>query len=781
MNRVRLGKRLCRPCVALVRTARTEAVLLAVTAAALTAGGVLWLAGAPRPADLCWALGTVAAVVPAVGWVLAALRRGRAGVDVIAVVALGGTLAVGEYLAGALIALMLATGRALEAAARRRASRDLRALLEHAPRTARRRTADGVLTVPLAEVAVDDLLVVGPGEVVPVDGRVVGPTAVLDESVLTGEPLQVRRPAGQPVRSGVVNAGTAFELRATATERDSTYAEIVRLARQAGAESAPVVRLADHYAAWFLPLSLAVAGLAWSVTGDAVRAVAVLVVATPCPLLLAAPVAIVSGLSRASRLGVVIRDGGALENLGRARTLLLDKTGTLTGGRPRVLDVSAAPGWKPAEVLRLAASIDQYSPHVLARAVVHAARERGLRLSASTDVSEEPGRGAIGTLDGHRLTVGRLLSRAAKPPWVRAADNRAVLDGAAVAWLTVDGRAVGAVLLRDPLRHDAPRTLRRLRAAGIERLVMLTGDRTEPAHEIGTVLGLDDVRAELAPADKVAAVRAERRSAVTVMVGDGVNDAPALAAADVGVAMGARGSTASSEAADIVLTTDRVDRLADAVGIAVRSRRIAVQSALGGMALSLAAMAAAAFGLLPPAAGALLQEGIDVAVILNALRALRVDRATRPVLQPATEALIHRFAAEHHDLQDTLEAVRTAADSLSDGMGPESLAAVREAHRLLTERLLPHEYAEEHQLYPALAATLGGPEATATMSRAHAEIERLARRVTTHLALAETSGALAPEQLDDLRACLYGLHSVLRLHFTQEEENYFSLAHEVMP
>ncbi|GAB7028749.1 heavy metal translocating P-type ATPase [Streptomyces sp. NPDC021749] len=755
---------------------RLEPLLLAVTAAALLAGGIAWLTGAAGLADLFWGLGTLSAVVPAVGWVLAALRHRRAGVDLIAVLALVGTLAVHEYLAGALIALMLATGRTLEAAAQRRASHDLRALLEHAPRSARRRTGAGVATVPLAEIAVGDLLVVGPGEVVPVDGRVASAAAVLDESVLTGESLQIERARDELVRSGVVNAAGAFELRATATEQDSTYAGVVRLARQAGAESAPVVRLADRYAVWFLPLSLAVAGLAWLISGSAVRAVAVLVVATPCPLLLAAPVAIVSGLSRASRLGVVIRDGGALENLGRARTLLLDKTGTLTRGRPRVLDVIAAPDGKPAEVLRLAASLDQYSPHVLAQALVDTARERGLALSVPTGVTEEPGRGATGNVDGHRTSVGRMGTATARPDWAKAVDTRALLDGAAVAWLTVDGHPAGAVLLRDPLRHDAPRTLRHLRAAGINRLLMLTGDRAAPAHEVAAVLGLDDVRAELGPADKVAAVRAERERAVTVMVGDGVNDAPALAAADIGVAMGARGSTASSEAADIVLTTDRVDRLADAVAIAQRARRIAVQSALGGMLMSLAAMGVAAFGLLPPAAGALLQEGIDVAVILNALRALGTDQATRPALTPAAEALIHRFAAEHDDLQDVLDAVRDAAGCLSDGSGPAALAAVEETHRLLTERLLPHEYAEEHELYPALAPTLGGPEATATMSRAHTEIERLSRRIATHLQLAHAGGGLSAEQLDDLRSCLYGLNTVLRLHFTQEEENYFSLA-----
>jgi heavy metal translocating P-type ATPase len=752
--------------------------LLAITAAALVAGGVAWLAGARTVADACWAVGTVVAIVPSVVWVVAALRRGRAGVDLIAVLALAGTLAVGEYLAGALIALMLATGRWLDAAAERRASHDLRALLEHAPRFARRRTEGGVEQVPLAEVAVGDLLVVGPGDVVPVDGAVQGGPAVLDESVLTGESLQVEHLDGETVRSGAVNAGAAFDLRAAATEQDSTYAEIVRLARQAGAETAPVIRLADRYAAWFLPLSLAVAAVAWMVSGSAVRAVAVLVVATPCPLLLAAPVAIVSGLSRAAREGVVIRDGGALELLGRARTLLMDKTGTLTTGRPRVIDVAAAPGHHPVEVLRLAASVDQFSPHVLAHAITEEARARGLALDEPADMSEEPGRGTAGRIAGRWITVGRLPADQvqALAPWARAVDNRARLDGAAVAWVTVDDEPAGAVLLRDPLRYDAPRTLRRLRASGITRLVMLTGDRPEPAREVAAVLGLDDVAAQQSPADKVGAVRAERDRAVTVMVGDGVNDAPALAAADIGVAMGARGSGASSEASDVVLTTDHVDRLADAVAIAVRSRRIAVQSALGGMLLSLAAMVAAAFGLLPPAAGALLQEAIDVAVILNALRALRLAEAARPAVEPATAELIHRFAAEHDDLKEVVEAVRDTADLLSADADGRTLDALESLDRLLTERLLPHEHAEEHELYPALAPTLGGPEATATMSRAHTEIDRLAHRLDTHLALARAQGGVQPDQLDDLRACLYGLHTVLRLHFTQEEENYFSLA-----
>ncbi|MGP0079317.1 HAD-IC family P-type ATPase, partial [Mycobacterium sp.] len=422
-----------------------EPVLVAVTVGALAAGGIAWLAGWHRVADGCWIAGTVVAVAPAVVWVLAALRRGRVGVDLIAVLSLIGTLLVGEYLAGALIAVMLAGGRALEATAERRASHDLRALLEHAPRFARRRVGSAVSVIALDEVVVDDLLVVGPGEVVPVDGRIAGAAAVLDESVLTGEPLQVERGVGEPVRSGVVNAGSAFEMHATATATDSTYAHIVQLAAQAGAQNAPVVRLADRYAAWFLPLTLLVAGGAWLASGSPVRAVAVLVVATPCPLLLAAPVAIVSGLSRASRHGVVIRSGGALENLGHATTLVMDKTGTLTMGRPVVIDVAAAPGSDAIEILRLTASVDQLSPHVLAEAIVTEALRRGLRLSLPTQVVEEAGRGVTATIDDQRIHVGKLATDTASAEWARAAVNRALLDNAAIAWVCIDGRPAGAV------------------------------------------------------------------------------------------------------------------------------------------------------------------------------------------------------------------------------------------------------------------------------------------------------------------------------------------------
>lgn len=749
--------------------------LLAVTLAALAAGGIAWLLGATAVADGCWIAGTVVALGPAIWWVIAALRTGRIGVDILAVLSLAGALAVGEYVAGALVGVMLATGQALDAAAERRATKDLRALLDRVPHTARRRVGGDVEVVGLDVIAVDDIVIVGPGEVLPVDGLVLSESAVLDESALTGEAAHVRRDRDEAVRSGVVNAGGGLELRATATAADSTYAGIVALAKQAAAESAPVVRIADRLAGWFVPAALAVAGLAWLLSGTAQRAVAVLVVATPCPLLLAAPVAIVSGLSRTSRIGVLVRGGGALETLGRASTLVLDKTGTLTTGRPRGTDVAVAPGWTVDAVLGLAASADQLSPHILAAAIVAEARLRGVPLRVPTDVSEQAGTGVSAVVDGRRVAVGNLDLDDALPDWAAGVLSRASLDAAVVAWVRVDGDLAGAILLTDPLRPDAPRTLRRLRAAGMTRLVMLTGDRPAPARQIGTVLGLDEVAAQQTPADKVAKVRAEREKAVTAMVGDGVNDAPALAAADVGVAMGARGSTASSEAADIVLTADRLDRLADAKLIARRSRRIAVQSAGVGMGLSLVAMGFAAAGWLPPAAGALLQEGIDLAVILNALRALGGDHTGPPPLSHDAEQLVARFSAEHDRMRDDLSVLRDAAQQIGAG-DPSALDSLRAADTFLQQTLLPHEDAEDSALYPELARPLGSAEATATMSRMHAEIHRLAQRVHTHLDVADENGGVRAEQTDDLLACLYGLYALLCLHFVQEEENFFVLA-----
>ena len=476
-------------------------------------------------------------------------------------------------------------------------------------------------------MAVGDLLMVAPGEVVPVDGTVATTSAVLDESALTGESLPVECAPGEAVRSGALNAGGPFDLRTTTRAADSAYAGIIRLVSQAQSEPAPFVRLADRYALWFLAVTLIAAGAAWAAAGSS-RAVAVLVVATPCPLVLAAPVAFVAGLSLSARRGVVVKGGGVLERLARCTTLLLDKTGTLTSGRP-VLAATIPAGSLPAKaVLTYAASLDQVSPHVLAGAIVRAATERGCDLVLPTDVQEVAGRGVRGVVDGHRVTVGKAawVGVTDAPPWLRAARRKARLDGALTVFVGVDDEPAGVLVLNDPIRSDAGRTLRTLRRAGINRIVMVTGDRAEVAETVGTYIGVDTVLAERSPDEKLEEVRLERLRAPTVMVGDGVNDAPALALADVGVAMGARGATASSEAADAVLTVDRIDRLGETRVIAARTRRIALQSVLVGMAMSLAAMGVAAVGLLPAVWGALLQEGIDVAVIVNALRVLR----TRP-------------------------------------------------------------------------------------------------------------------------------------------------------
>jgi len=767
--------------MARIRRSSETAFLVAATIG-LGLGGALHLFGADGAAHALWAATTVLGVVPAAWWVFDAARHRRLGVDVMAVLALIGTLLTGEYLAGAVVTVMLASGRALEARASARARKELRALVDRAPRTANRLLDDGTIeTVPLAQIARGELVLVKPGEVVPVDGMVEHAGAIVDESALTGEPLPVERAVGDVVRSGTVNAGGPFELRATTSADESTYAGIVRLVAEAQASSAPFVRLADRYAGAFLVVSLAIAGAAWAASGELVRAVAVLVVATPCPLILAAPVAIVSGLSRAARRGVVVKGGGALEQLARSTVLLFDKTGTLTTGRPalgEIITAGGTGGTPPDEVLRLAASVDQVSPHVLAAAVVRAARARGLDLVLPTDVEEVAGHGVQGTVDGHVVRVGK-AGWVASPPsarWVRSVRRRADLDGSMTVFVEIDGTVAAALLVADPIRPDATRTIRRLRRDGIRRVVMVTGDREETAQTVGSVIGVDEVLAERSPAEKVEAVRLEQRSGPTIMVGDGINDAPALALADVGVAVGARGSTASSEAADVVLTVDRLERLGEALVVARRSRRIALQSVVAGIGMSLAAMVAAAFGLLPPTWGALLQEVIDVAVILNALRALREGtRIAR--LDEEEAALTRRFSAEHRVLRPDISRIRTVADALGTVPPGEALAMVREVERFLVEDVGPHEAAEDATLYPILARVLGGNDPTATMSRAHVEIAHQIRRLGRVLDEIDPSG-LEEDDVLELRRLLYGLHAILELHFAQEEEGYLSLADE---
>jgi cation transport ATPase len=534
--------------------------------------------------------------------------------------------------------------------------------------------------------------------------------------------------------------------------------------------------MADRYALAFLPLTLAISATAWAVSGDPVRALAVLVVATPCPLILAAPVAMMSGISRAAQRGVVMKGGASLEALGQARVLLFDKTGTLTMGRPVVTEVIAAEGSDAAEISRLAASLDQLSPHVLAAAIVQAAHGRGAPLVFPEDVTEEPGGGIRGRVDGHLVGIGKvdwLTPGVTAPVWARRLRRRTAFEGAINVFVAIDGALAGAFVLDDPVRPDTARTLRDLRRAGIERIVMVTGDHADVAETVGAAVGVDEVLAERSPADKVEAVRAEREWGSTIMVGDGVNDAPALAVADVGVAMGARGSTASSEAADVVLVVDRLDRLAEALRIARRARGIALQSMLAGMGMSVAAMVVAALGWLPPTAGALLQEAIDVTVILNALRALG-GYGLRTIAPAAETALSQRFQAEHGELLPVVHQVRTVADRLDAQTPAQSLADVRGVHRFLVDQLMPHEMAEERDFYPLIAKLLGGDDPTGTMVRAHVEIAHLTR-VLGQLVEDLPPDGPSDEDLPELRRVLYGLYAILRLHFAQEEEAYLSL------
>ena len=609
-----------------LRARRVDAARLVAAAAlfAVAAGLVLAAADRHRGADIVWAATTAMLLVPLAWSVLRSLFHGDVGVDAIALVSMAGALALGEYLAGAVIALMLAGGNALEQSANRRATRELTALVERAPRTALVRRGSEIVEVPVDQVVVDDLVVIRAGEVVPVDGMVTSDEAIVDESALTGEPLPVTVHQGGSVRSGTAAAGVAFEVRALRPAAESAYAALVRLVERAREERAPFVRLADRYAIFFLPATMVVAGTAWALSGDAVRALAVFVVATPCPLILAAPIALISGVSRAARLGVVVKSAATIEGLGEAQSVLLDKTGTITLGHPELDRLVPSDGLAPEETLRLAASVDRLSAHPLAKALVQGAEARELALVLPTQVEEQFGKGVRGVVDGHRVLVG---SRS----WLRSHGVDPVLPpdidgGEAKVLVAVDERMAGVALIGDRLRADSAELVRKLRDAGIRHVALVTGDKSSAAKAVGDALGVDRVYAEQSPEQKLEVVRALRQQrdlGGVVMVGDGINDAPALALADVGIAMGSAGATVSSQSADAVVLVDRVERVADAVHVGRRALFIARQSVLAGLALSLGAMGVAAAGYLQPVEGALFQEAIDVAVILNALRALR--------------------------------------------------------------------------------------------------------------------------------------------------------------
>jgi heavy metal translocating P-type ATPase len=584
--------------------------------------------------DRVWAGFTAPVLVVLLYDIVASLRRGEVGLDIIAALSMSAALFVGEELAAVVVALMYSGGQFLEAFAERHARREMTALLARVPRTAVRHQDGGLEEVALEVIVPGDRLLIRQGDVVPADGVVASGLAVLDQSALTGEPIPVQQQAGDDVMSGSTNAGEAFDLVASHRPDESTYAGIVRLVEAAQHSKAPMSRLADRFAMIFLAVTVFIAGMAWFFSGDPVRAVAVLVIATPCPLILAVPVAIVSGLSRAAGQGILIKGGKAIEALAHVHSLVLDKTGTLTEGRAKVVSVNVTSDANPNEVLRIAASLDQASKHIIAQTMVAEARTRQLTLAIPSNVVETPGEGVQGVVEGRCVAVGGIQFVMSKlPAGTESSFQKSRVAGAVVVAIAIDGRLAGEVRLADELRAGTRSLLQRLRKLGVQRIVLATGDRREVAEAITLGLAIDAVRSELTPDQKVLVVLSERKNGSVMMIGDGVNDAPALAAADVGVAMGARGTAASAEAADVVILVDHLDRIVPAIEIARRSRFIALESVFAGMGLSLIGMVAAGLGYLTPVQGALIQEAIDVAVILNALRALGGQSSFGPVSQ----------------------------------------------------------------------------------------------------------------------------------------------------
>lgn len=753
--------------------------LVLLTLSALTLAAGLWAhyLGADVHARQLWLIGIIPNWIALVVTIARSLMRRQAGVDVLAVMSISFALLSGEVLVAAVIALMLASGRALEDFAQARAQREMTALLSHAPKRANRFDGGQWHQVDLAEVRAGDRLLVRHGEVVPVDGTLSEP-ADLDESTLTGESIARHRPAADAICSGVLNVGAAFEMMAGASAENSTFAGVVRLVSAAQAERSPSVRLADRYAFAFVGVAVLLAGASWILTGDPARCLAVLVVATPCPLILAVPVAIVSGLSRCAKRGVLIKGGGALEQLALADTLFFDKTGTLTSGYARLVDIECDRRYQPDAVLSLAGSLAQASNHVVAEAVVQAARERGAVLRLPSAVVESPGAGVQGRVGSDVVSLGSLsyvLGQSDAPAWSMGFVKRMNYAGASAVFVGVNGELVGALQMVDRVRLETPRALRLLRQEGIKRQAMLTGDRPDVAESVGAMLGVSELYAALSPAAKLAAIHHARAGGKVIMVGDGVNDAPALAAADIGVAMGARGAAASSEAADVVLLVDRLDRLVDAVRIARRTRRIALQSVSIGMSLSLVAMAAAALGYLPPLAGAILQEVIDVLAIANALRALQsvTHEATRS-LAPAD---VEHLKAEHGELEPIMNRIRTVADTLPHMAGNAAKSELLALNQSLAEVLVPHERRDDTQLYPDLARLLGGDDPMAAMSGMHREIFRVTNLLGRVVADISADGPDA-SVVQELQRLLYGLDAILRLHCAQEDELFHVLGRE---
>ncbi|HTK47638.1 MAG TPA: heavy metal translocating P-type ATPase [Gemmatimonadaceae bacterium] len=596
----------------------------------LAAGALVRLTSGPSASATVWMVGLVVTGAPVVWKTMRSAASGHFATDLVATLAVVTSVVLVEPLAGLVIVLMQTGGEALERYAEGRASSAVRALEEEAPRIAHRLRNGGTAPtngdaedIEVGEIVVGDHLLVRPGEMVPCDGIVIDGSSHVDTSRLTGEPIPERASAGTTLASGTLNLDGPLVLRATATAGASQYARIVELVRTAQSSKAPLQRLADRYAVWFTPLTLAACGVTYLASGDVDRVLAVLVVATPCPLILATPIAIIGGVNRAARRLIVVRHGGAFEQLAGVTAAVFDKTGTLTVGTPSVSDVVPAAGWDADAVLATAAAVEHGSGHLLARSVVAAAEERGLAIPAASAVREAAGQGVAGEVDGRAVCVGS-RSFVADCGAADAPDEEGLR-----AHVAIGGAYAGAIEFADQLRPQLPALFDGLAALGIRRRVLLSGDSAAHTAAVARAIGVTEARGELLPSDKVDAVaRMVREGERVVMVGDGTNDAPALSTATVGVALAGHGGGITAEAADVVILSDDVSRVVEAIRISRRTLRIARQSIWVGLGLSGAAMVVAALGHIPPAVGALLQEGIDVAVIVNALRTSVQPRAS---------------------------------------------------------------------------------------------------------------------------------------------------------